>query len=184
MQLPTVFITYTHDSQEHKDAVRRFAEVLHGRGIYSRNDFWDVLERQDWGQRGENAIDDTDYTLVIASEGYRRVGNGNVADDENRGGTWEVKYLRERLQQARSVWTRRILPVVLPGHSLDDIPMFLQPYGCTHYEVPTLDVDGIQSLYRALTKQPEYTRPTLGEPMILPPKSGPGSPGWEARRRS
>lgn len=184
MQLPAVFISYTHDSPEHREAVLRFAELLAEYRIYSVNDFWADPDRRNWGEWAEKYIDDSDYTLVIASEGYRRVGNGEVADDENRGGAWEVVHLRERLQQARSVWTRRILPVVLPSHTISEIPTFLQPYGCTRYPVPTLDADGIQALYRHLSKQPEYTRPALGKPMILPPKSGPGSPGWESKRRT
>jgi hypothetical protein len=183
VQLPTVFISYTHDSDEHRDAVLRLAELLADYGIDSVNDFWAEPGRRYWGEWAEKCIDESDYTLVIASEGYRRVGNGQVTDDENRGGTWEVVHLRERLQQARSVWTERILPVVLPGHTIGEIPTFLQPYGCTRYSVPSLDPHGIQALYRDLSHQPEYTRPALGKPMILPPKSGPGSPGWESRRR-
>ncbi|MEV0053548.1 SEFIR domain-containing protein [Saccharopolyspora shandongensis] len=183
MQLPTVFISYTHDSEKHQEAVLRFAELLAEYRIYSVNDLWADPDRRYWGEWAEKCIDESDYTLVIASPGYRRVGNGEATDDENRGGVWEVAHLRERLQQARSVWTRRILPVMLPGRTVSEIPTFLQPYGCTHYPVPTLDANGIQTLYRDLTRQPEYTRPELGEPMILPPKSGPGSPGWESRRR-
>ncbi|MCX2729436.1 hypothetical protein OOZ19_04230 [Saccharopolyspora sp. NFXS83] len=183
MHLPTVFITYTHDSHEHCAAVQQFATLLSDKHIYSENDFWVGTDRQNWGVWAEKYIDETDYTLLIASEGYRRVGEGKVTDDQNRGGAWEIAHLRERLQQARSVWTERILPVVLPGHFITDIPIFLQPYSCTRYQVPTLDEHGIVNLYRGLTRQPEHVRPPMGRPLILPPKSGPGSPGWESRLR-
>ncbi|MBB5159255.1 toll/interleukin-1 receptor domain-containing protein [Saccharopolyspora phatthalungensis] len=181
MRLPTVFISYTHDSDEHREAVLRFAQLLAKNGIRSVNDFWADPDRRNWGEWAEKYINESNYTLVIASERYRRVGNGEVPDDENQGGQWEVAYLRERLQRSRSEWTRRILPVVLPGRLVEEIPSFLQPSGCTRYHVSELSEAGIEALYRTLTFQPEHVAPKLGRPLVLPPKSGPGSPGWETR---
>ncbi|NYH77218.1 hypothetical protein FHR84_000532 [Actinopolyspora biskrensis] len=183
MQLPTVFISYIHDNDEHRDQVRKFARLLGDRRIHSENDFWLDPVRRDLGKWAERCIKNTDYTLVIASPRYRLVGNGEVSDDENEGGQWEVSILRDMLQRARSKWTKRILPVVLPGRTKAEIPDFLQPWGVTHYPVPTLDDEGIEELYRTLTLQPEHVRPELGPPLELPPKSGPGSPGWASGNR-
>ncbi|MEU5845310.1 SEFIR domain-containing protein [Saccharopolyspora shandongensis] len=180
MQLPTVFISYIHEDDEHRAQVLKFAQLLADLGIDSGIDFWLGPERQDIGEWAEHYIEKADYTLVIASTRYRDIGNGYGTDHENRGGKWEIVVLREKLQKARSVWTPRILPVLLPGHTEEEIPDFLQPCGAHRYDVPEINEKGIEKLYRTLTKQPKHVKPELGESMVLPPKSGPGSPGWES----
>lgn len=182
MQLttPTVFISYIHEDDEHRAQVLEFAQLLAGLGIASVNDFWLKPYRHDIGKWAEHYIRNSDYTLVIASPRFRCIGDGYGTDDENEGGQWEIALLREKLQQTRSEWTRRILPVLLPGHTKEEIPDFLQPSGAHHYHVPEITKDGVEKLYRTLTEQPKHVKPDLGEPMPLPPESGPGSPGWEA----
>ncbi|MDA3647939.1 TIR domain-containing protein [Saccharopolyspora indica] len=181
MQLPTaVFISYIHEDEEHRKQVLKFVQLLASMGIDSVNDFWLKPYRHDIGKWAEHYIRASDYTLVIASPRFRLIGDGYGADHENEGGQWEIALLREKLQQARSEWTRRILPVLLPGHTKAEIPDFLQPSGAHHYHVPEITKDGVEKLYRTLTKQQKHVKPELGEPMELPPKSGPGSPGWES----
>lgn len=183
MQQPTVFISYIQESDEHCAQVLKFAQLLAKRGIRSENDFWLEPVRQDFGVWAEHLIKATDFTLVIASPRFRDIGNGYGTDDENRGGRWEITLLREMLQQARSTWTERLLPVILPGRTKEEIPDFLQPSGASHYHVPSLTGEGIEDLYRTLTRQREHVRPELGQLVELPPKSGPGSPGWESKDR-
>ncbi|HEX5121389.1 MAG TPA: hypothetical protein VFW65_39920 [Pseudonocardiaceae bacterium] len=54
----------------------------------------------------------------------------------------------------------KILPVVLPGFSADDLPAFLQPYSGTRYVIP----EQLDELLRVLTKQPRHVQPELGPP--------------------
>ncbi|CAM3802821.1 toll/interleukin-1 receptor domain-containing protein [Kibdelosporangium persicum] len=155
MARPTrVFVTYTHDSEEHKNQVLALANLLRAHGLDVRLDAWDTHERKDWYVWGQRQITLADYVVVVASARYKKVGDGDVAADENRGAQAEVTALREMFQQDRPHWTRRVLPVLLPGHTADEIPFFLQPRTADHYEIKDITTAGAASLIRVLTQQP------------------------------
>jgi hypothetical protein len=75
------------------------------------------------------------------------------------------------MMQDRDDWITKILPVVLPGHSIDEIPEFLLPYSSTRYVIEHLTPDGTIALRRTLTGQPRHPMPPLGPaPEPLPPE--------------
>ncbi len=63
----------------------------------------------------------------------------------------------------------RILSVLLPDRSIEDIPDWLTPATSTVYRVDDFSVIGAESLYRVLTRQPRVLEPPLGPVQILPP---------------
>ncbi len=170
---PKVFISYTHDSEQHHDQVREFATLLVGNGIIVELDQWAAGPRQDWQAWATRLMTSYDYVLVVASEGYRRMGDGNGPADRNLGGQSEAALLRDLLQGDRPAWTAKILPVLLPGQGIEGIPLFLQPHAADRYPVSSLTVEGAEGLLRTITGQPRHLRPTLGRPLVLPPESGP-----------
>lgn len=172
---PKVFISYTHDSEEHRGAVLAFADFLVRHGIDVVLDRWATDRRRDWQAWMTENITESDYVLVIASEGYRRMGDGTGPNHLNLGGQSEGALLRDRLQGDRATWTAKILPVLLPGHGKDEIPDFLQPNAADRYEVPANTPEAAESLLRVLTRQPRDVPPPLGPRVVLPPRpvSGP-----------
>ena len=171
---PNVFVSYTHDSEEHRRDVRDFAAFLIRSGINAILDQWEDPVRRDWYAWALRNMPEVDFVLVVASTGYRRMGDGYGPNDKNLGGQAEAALLRDLLQRDRARWTEKILPVVLPGHTVDEIPDFLQPYAADHYLVESLTKAGADGLLRALTRQPAHLRPPLGPLVDLPPISGPG----------
>jgi hypothetical protein len=169
---PKVFISYTHDSEEHRDAVLAFADFLVRQGIDVVLDRWATDRRRDWQAWMTRNITESDYVLVIASEGYRRMGDGTGPGHLNLGGQAEAALLRDRLQGDRAAWTAKILPVLLPGHGKDEIPHFLQPNAADWYEIPANTPEAAESLLRVLTRQPRDVPPALGPRLVLPPRSG------------
>ncbi len=185
---PRTFLSYTHDSLEHCEAVLAFAIFLRQHGIDVELDRW-AGERQDWYAWALRNITEADFVIVVASEGYRRMGDGNGPGDRNLGGQAEAAALRELLQRDRGNWTRKLLPVVLPGRSIDEIPLFLQPRSADHFVVPAVTLEGTDDLLRHLTRQPLHIRPELGALPILPPRSPSPVPaaeqsGWRFSRTS
>ncbi|MEV6824026.1 toll/interleukin-1 receptor domain-containing protein [Amycolatopsis sp. NPDC051102] len=173
---PEVFLSYAHDDPGHKETVRTLAELLVRNGIDADMDQWAGPGRQDWQAWATGLITKADFVLIIASPAYRRAGDGLAKTGDNRGVQAESATIRDLLHQDRRTWTARLLPVVLPGHEIDEIPLFLQPYCADRYHVTELSDAGIEELLRALTGQPRYVRPELGAVPHLPPRSLPRPP--------
>jgi len=170
--MPTVFMSYTHDSAEHKDSVLAFSEFLVHNGVDVTLDQWHLAHRQDWYTWAIESIESAGHVIVVASARYREVADGYASAGANRGLQSEAALLREKLHADRPAWTRKILPVVLPGHTPDEIPQFLQPQTADHYPVAEFTVAGCESLLRVLTAQPPHLKPPLGERLPhLPPRS-------------
>jgi hypothetical protein len=163
-----VFISYAHDDDRHVESVRAFAEFLIQCGLDVHLDRWDLDRRRDWHQWFAGEVRQADYVLIVASPMCRLVGDGEMENARHRGLQSELVLLRELLHSDRALWTTRLLPVVLPGGSVGDIPLFLQPWTADHYLVEDLTVRGAEDLLRVLTGQPPFQRPAPGEPTELP----------------
>ncbi|WP_410573403.1 SEFIR domain-containing protein [Amycolatopsis sp. cmx-4-61] len=168
---PKVFVSYTHDSEQHREAVLAFADFLMRHGIDVVLDRWATDRRRDWQAWMTRSITESDYVLVIASEGYRRMGDGTGPNHLNLGGQSEAALLRDLLQGDRATWTAKLLPVLLRGHGKEEIPKFLQPNAADRYEVPANTPEAAESLLRVLTRQPRDVPPQLGPRVVLPPRS-------------
>lgn len=175
---PGVFLTYAHDSVAHLTIVREFAALLSSAGIDPILDQWQGSARRDWYSWGLQFMAMADFVVVIASPGLRRVGDGHGPNDRNLGLQAEMAFLREQLQRDRLGWTAKVLPVVLPGRSVDEIPEFLQPSTCDHYVIESLTLSGTEDLLRTITGQPAHVAPPVGPVIELPPRSGPHRPSW------
>ncbi|WP_297610018.1 SEFIR domain-containing protein [Nocardia sp.] len=157
---PRVFISYTHDDREHCEAVLRLSAFLATDcGFDVHMDRWDLDERRDWSLWASRQIEAADFVIVIASPQCKLVAGGHVGNLDNRGMQSEMSLLRELLHDDREVWLRKLLPVVLPGRAVTEIPLFLQPNVADHYLVTDYTPAGADDLLRVITGQPPYRRP-------------------------
>jgi hypothetical protein len=161
---PIVFISYAHDSVEHKERVREFATFLHARiGMDVVLDQWDDNLRQDWSLWATRQLTSADFVIVIASPEYRKRAEGIAPSHEGRGSQFEAMILRDALTKDLAAATQRILPVVLPGRSADDIPAFLAPYSTTHFAIDKLTRSEVTDLVNAITGTGAHQKPKRGE---------------------
>lgn len=144
-------------------------ELLRNNGINAQMDLPATGQRQDWPVWMERQISRAKYVLVIASPAYKRRAEGTAARGEGRGARYEASLLREKYYADPVKWRPRLLPVLVPGMSVDDIPEFLQPYSASHYTVTELSLSGIEELLRVLTRQPAYPESPVGSVPRLPP---------------
>ncbi|GAA2996063.1 toll/interleukin-1 receptor domain-containing protein [Actinokineospora diospyrosa] len=156
---PRVFVSYAHEDHEHISKVVALAEFLVSRGLDVHMDRWDLEVSRDWYLWAIGQIKAADFILVVASPACKAAGEGEVSDEVNRGLQSEMGLLREALHARRSVNRTRILPVVLPGRSIEEIPVFLQPHTVDHFIISDFTVAGTEDLLRILTAQPPYVRP-------------------------
>jgi hypothetical protein len=154
MAWPQVFVSYAHDSQPHKRSVRRLCELLAKSGIDIRVDCWAAGERRDWQVWATTQILEADFVIIIASPACSRVGDGAVTPGTHPGLQSEMRTLRELYHRDPATWTKKMLPVVLPGRSANEIPLFLQPYTADHFIVPSITPAGAKDLLQVITGQP------------------------------
>lgn len=167
---PTVFVSYSHDSPAHVREVVKLAELLVANGIHVEIDQWAAARRRDWAAWCLGHIERADFVIIVVSPHYHRVGDGLETTNEHRGARSEAAVIRDHVYADRATWVPKLLPVVLPGHDIDEIPLFLQPYSLSHYVVRELTGAGITELLRVLTGQPSRVRPALGAIPDLPPQ--------------
>lgn len=149
--LPRVFVSYAHDSRAHKRQVLRFCGLLRHLGVDVRVDEWDSDLRRDWYLWMIDQFRCADNVIVIASPQYRTAGDGEALPDCHRGVQTESAMLRDFLHGDRATWTRKILPVILPGRSAAEIPLYLQPASASHYHVPEITPAGVEELLGVIT---------------------------------
>ncbi|HEX4221003.1 MAG TPA: SEFIR domain-containing protein [Pseudonocardiaceae bacterium] len=161
---PIVFISYSHDSPEHKDQVRAFSAFLRSRiGLDVRLDQWDDNVRRDWSLWATRLFRTANFVIVIASPEYRRRADGEAAAHEGRGAQFEAAMIRDALTKDLGAATERILPVVLPGGSVDDIPTFLNPHSTTRFTITEFTEEGTAELLAAITGIGKHPLPERGE---------------------
>ena len=149
-----VFVSYAHDNDDHKRDVLDFCEFLDARGLDVRMDQWELQERREWQMWTTTQILRADYITVIASPILQQAGDGLLSSDRHRGIQSELARLADLLHHDRTIWTRRILPVILPGRAVDEIPLMFLPRIADHYIVSALTEPGAEDLLRVLDTVP------------------------------
>ncbi|WIY05121.1 TIR domain-containing protein [Amycolatopsis mongoliensis] len=172
---PRVFVTYSHDDERHRDLVREFATFLRAEvGIDVRLDQWADDGRRDWSLWAVEQLTEADFVLVIASPDYKRRAEGTEVPHLGRGAQFEAAMIRDNITQDLPRATRRILPVVLPGRRVEEIPAFLNAHSTTRYEIEEFTMDGVAELLVAFTGVARFALPEIGT--FVGARSRPSSP--------
>lgn len=162
-EAPRVFVTYAHESWAHKEQVREFATFLRSEiGLDVHLDQWYDARRHDWSAWAVDQLARADFILVIASPEYRRRADGAAPPDVGRGSQFEAAIIRDNLTKNLRKETERVLPVVLPGRSVDDIPTFLNGHSTTRFHVEEFTRAGVAKLLAAITGHGQYPMPERG----------------------
>lgn len=165
-----VFISYAHDDDEHVDLVRDFYGFLRASGgVDAELDLPAGERRQDWVLWMLRGIRDSRHVIVVASPEYKRRAEGDSGAGEGAGVQWEARLLRKLVYEDPGAALDRIVPVVLPGGSPDDLPDWLGGSTHTHYTVEDFTAAGAEGLLRRLTNQPYAEVPPLGTAPLFRP---------------
>lgn len=162
-------MSYVHESAEHRADVLAFAVFLRGNGVDTVLDSWAEEARHDWSTWAIREMTRAAFVIVVASPTYRDVGDGNGPADRYNGTRSEAALLRDQLHGERTTWTPRVLPVLLPGHDIDEIPRFLSPYSVSRYRVTEYTVAGAEDLLRVIHGKPGHVAPPIQQAPDLAP---------------
>jgi hypothetical protein len=173
-----VFVSYAHESSRHRDEVLAFASFLRAQGVDAVLDVWSAEARHDWYAWALREMTAAAYVVVVASPAYRTIGDGGGPADLHRGVQSEAALLRDLVYGDRDSWTPKVLPVLLPGHGLEEIPRFLSPHTTSRFTVAANTVAGAEELLRVVHRRPAHVPPPVLAPPELAPRPSPATVVW------
>jgi len=94
---PKVFISYSHDSQEHKDRILALANRLRAGGIDCNIDQYEESPAEGWPRWMMNQLEWADFVVVVCTEQYDRRFRGKESPGVGRGVTWEGAIITQEL---------------------------------------------------------------------------------------
>jgi len=152
---PKVFISYSHDSERHKDWIRKLSERLRSDGIDILLDQWELGPGDDVTYFMERALSSCRRVLIICTEEYIKKAN------TLKGG---VGYERMIItaEIAKNLKKRKFIPI-LRNVIKERLPRFL---GSRIYiDLRTVEFDQSQYdiLLRSLHDEPKLKKPPLGQ---------------------
>lgn len=128
---PKVFISYTHDSQNHLNRVLAFSNKLRTEGIDAILDQYEESPTEGWPRWMDRQIRNADYVIMICTPLYFKRVMGEENPGVGLGGIWESGLIYQHLYNDGGI-NNKFIPVLFSeGSSYQDIPTPLQ--GATHY---------------------------------------------------
>jgi hypothetical protein len=155
---PTVFISYSHDSEEHKDWVRNFTDKLIVSGVDAKLDQYEIELTDSFPKYMERGIGDNDFVIFMITEKFvssskERIGGVGYEIDIATG---------EILTKGK----RNKYIGILIGIDYHDVPEFLLGKN----SIKIIDLNSydkeFEELYGYVTGQKKYVKPPLGK--IIP----------------
>jgi tetratricopeptide (TPR) repeat protein len=160
---PKVFISYSHDSPEHKDRVLALANRLRQDGVDATIDRYEASPPEGWPMWMERQVRESDFVLVVCTDVYLKRAQGKEEPGKGHGARWESVLTYQQIYDAGSK-NEKFIPVLLQGGERSHIPDPLKP--ATFY--PCTTDEEYEQLYRRLTGQHEIDKPALGKLRPLP----------------
>lgn len=153
-ELPIIFISYSHDSADHKKWVAHLATKLFESGIKVILDQWDLSLGDSPTRFMESGINDADRVLLICTQEYVR-----KAEAGEGGAGYERMIVTSEL--AQKIDTNKFIPVTRQESSLHDIPVFLGDRFFADFNDDSQFENQLHNLIRDLKKIPHIDKPVL-----------------------
>jgi len=154
MSHPEVFISYSHDSQEHKLWVMSLATRMRNNGVDAILDQWDLGPGGDLPHFMEQSISRSSRVLMVCTERYVEKANAGTG-----GVGYEKMIVTSDLVDR--IGSNKVIPVVRQS-GLPKLPTFLSTK--IYIDLSTADKfeTGFDQLLRELLNAPLFQKPPLG----------------------
>jgi hypothetical protein len=171
-QCPKVFVSYSHDSLEHRTNVWNLAKRLRSDGIDAVIDQYVPAPEQGFPRWMEDQIDSADFVLLVCTEVYSRRVRGREEPGKGHGVMWEANLIYQHIYDD-GTHNSKFIPVLFKTGNTSHIPKPLRAFA--YYRVDT--DEGYESLYRRISSQPSWLPPPIGKlktfPSEIPTESSP-----------
>lgn len=174
MTIPRVFISYSHDSQDHKKWVVDFATRLRHSGVDAILDQWELQPGDDIPHFMERNLASADRVLMICTENYVNKANGGTG-----GVGYEKMIVTADLM--KSVQSNKIIPIIRQAGSCN-VPTFLVSKYFVDFSNDAELEFPYDELLRALVGAPLLKKPEIGNNPFTPVAAVPAEPSIDAVR--
>ena len=157
---PKVFISYSHDSPEHRRWVSELGAKLRHNGIDAILDQWDLGLGDDMTLFMEQGIRDSDRVLVICTDRYVRKANAG------EGGVGYERMI-VTAQVAQNIRTDKFIPIIRQASGEEQTPTFLGTRVYADFRNEDQFATEFNKLLHELYGVSVEERPPLGESPFL-----------------
>ncbi|WLG51617.1 toll/interleukin-1 receptor domain-containing protein [Pseudomonas sp. FP1742] len=165
MSIPKVFISYSHDSQEHKQWVLEFATRLRNSGVDAILDQWELQPGDDLPHFMEQNLASSDRVLMICTERY--VGKANSGS----GGVGYEKMI-VTADLMRTIDSNKVIPLIRQAGT-HETPTFLKSKLFIDFSSDDQTEFSFDELIRTLHGTPLFVKPPVGNSPFIPVLNNP-----------
>ncbi|WP_166904379.1 toll/interleukin-1 receptor domain-containing protein [Mycobacterium sp. DL440] len=154
---PRVFMSYSHDDEEHADWVLKLATRLRGNGVDVCLDRWDVTLGGNLSLFMERAASDDYRVIAVVSENYTR-----KCDDRSGGAGVEAQMLSSRLYSQMGTNASNAIIPILRNNPQAELPAFLSGQLWEDFRNDSIEESAYERLLRNIHGVPVDAVPPLG----------------------
>lgn len=155
MNPPRVFISYSHDSAEHKKWVLDFATTLRNRGVDTVLDQWDLKPGDDLPHFMETQLASSKYVLMICSNRYVEKANAGEG-----GVGYEKMIMTSNLLS--KIDNSKVIPVIRQLAGTHNVPTFLSTKLFVNFSNDSELEFSFDEVLRHLLDAPLFEKPEIG----------------------
>src|SRR5659263_59872 len=160
---PKVFISYSHDSEEHKDRALALSDRLRADGIECIIDQYETSPPEGWAQWMIKQVKKANFVLIVCTETYQLRFEGEEEPEKGKGAIWAGVIITQQIYEAQAR-NEKFIPVIFTAEDETHIPTILR--SATYY-LPNTE-KAYESLKRHLTNHPFIEKPVLGKLKSMP----------------
>lgn len=160
MAIPKAFISYSHDSQDHKKWVLDFATRLRNNGVDATLDQWDLKPGDDLPHFMEHGLASADRVLMVCTEKYVEKANSGA------GGVGYEKMI-VTADLLKTIDSNKVIPLIRQsgGHA---VPTFLRSKLFIDFSRPDQFEFSFDELIRTLHNSPLFEKPVVSNNPFVP----------------
>ena len=153
---PQVFISYSHDSDEHKNWIIQLATRLRSNGVDIILDAWNTKLGSDLASFMERGLSKSQRVICVCSDNYL------VKANEGKGGAGYEKQIMtsELVVDQNTSW---VIPLIVNNSSTKKTPTFLGVRKYISFEDPKLYEAKYEELLRDILDEPVLPIPPIGQ---------------------
>jgi hypothetical protein len=157
---PRVFISYSHDSADHKRWVLVFATTLRSRGVDAVLDQWDLKPGDDLPTFMEQNLVAADYAIMVCTKRYVRKANAG------EGGVGYEKMIMTASSLSK-IAANKVIPIIREKGN-PPTPTFLATKLYIDFTKDAEIEFALDDLLRHLLNAPLYQKPQIGDDPFRP----------------